>query len=78
VVAPEQLIDSALELAGQIAANAPLAIQTTRTLTRRAVETDPSKGWGTPAELGVVFGSEDAMEGAMAFMEKRSPNWKSR
>ena len=78
VVAPEQLIESALELAGQIAANAPLAIQTTRTLTRRAVETDPSKGWGTPAELGVVFGSEDAMEGAMAFMEKRSPNWKSR
>ena len=48
------------------------------TLAYCAVETDPSKGWGTPAELGVVFGSEDAMEGAMAFMEKRSPNWKSR
>jgi enoyl-CoA hydratase len=78
VVPADELLDTALALAASIAANGPLAIRTTKTLVRRAVLDDPKRGWGTPEEMAVVFGSEDAKEGAMAFLEKRAPNWKGR
>lgn len=75
VVPPGQLIESSLELAALIAANGPLAIQTTKELTRRAVLDDPKSGWARPDEIARVFGSDDAKEGAVAFLEKRAPNW---
>jgi enoyl-CoA hydratase len=75
VVSPDQLIESSLELAAIIAANGPLAIQTTKELTRRAVLEDPKSGWARPDEIARVFGSDDAKEGAVAFLEKRAPNW---
>jgi enoyl-CoA hydratase len=75
VVPPDQLIESSLELAAIIAANGPLAIQTTKELTRRAVLDDPKSGWARPDEIARVFGSDDAKEGAVAFLEKRAPNW---
>lgn len=78
VVPADQLLDAALELAGAVAANGPLAIQATKELVRRAVLDDPKRGWGTPEELSRVFGSDDAKEGAVAFLEKRAPNWTGR
>jgi enoyl-CoA hydratase len=75
VVPADQLIESSLELAAIIAANGPLAIQTTKELTRRAVLEDPKSGWARPDEIARVFGSDDAKEGAVAFLEKRAPNW---
>jgi enoyl-CoA hydratase len=75
VVPADQLIESSLELAAVIAANGPLAIQTTKELTRRAVLEDPKSGWAQPDEIARVFGSDDAKEGAVAFLEKRAPNW---
>jgi enoyl-CoA hydratase len=78
VVPSADVLSTALGLAETIAANGPLAIQMTKQLVRRAVLDDPKRGWGTPEELAVVFGSEDAKEGAMAFIEKRAPTWKGR
>jgi enoyl-CoA hydratase len=78
VVAPFDLLDASLALAAAIAANGPVAIRTTKTIVRRAVLDDPKLGWGTPEELAAVFGSEDAKEGAKAFLEKRAPNWTGR
>jgi enoyl-CoA hydratase len=78
VVPPDQLIEASLELAATIAANGPLAVQTTKELTRRAVLDDPKRGWATPEEIKRVFGSDDAKEGAVAFLEKRTPNWTGR
>jgi enoyl-CoA hydratase len=75
VVPADELIESSLELAVVIAANGPLAVQTTKELTRRAVLDDPKRGWATPDEISRVFGSDDAKEGAVAFLEKRAPNW---
>jgi enoyl-CoA hydratase len=78
VVPAADLMATALELAELIAANGPLAVRTAKKLMRRAVSDQPSSGWGTPEELQLVFRSEDAREGSMAFMEKRAPEWKGR
>ncbi len=78
VVPAAELLDTALGLAETIAANGPIALRTTKQLVRRAVLDDPKAGWGTPEELSAVFGSEDAKEGALAFLEKRPANWTGR
>jgi enoyl-CoA hydratase len=78
VVPPAELLETALALAATIAANGPLAVAMTKKLVRRAVLDDPKRGWATPEEISSVFGSEDAKEGALAFLEKRTPAWKGR
>jgi enoyl-CoA hydratase len=78
VVARHELMDSALQLAGMVAANGPMAVRETKKLMRRAVSELPSSGWGSSEEIAAVFQSEDAREGAMAFVEKRAPVWKGR
>jgi enoyl-CoA hydratase len=78
VVPLERLQAAALELAEAVAANGPLAVRTTKRLMRRAVVEPAHGGWGTPEELAAVFGSEDAREGALAFVEKRPANFTGR
>ncbi len=72
-----EALAAARELATRIAANAPLALAATK---RVIVE---SRGWpmahafAKQAEiLAPVFGSKDAIEGAAAFTEKRTPHWR--
>lgn len=73
---PGGALDAAIALAEKIAANGPLAVAATK---RIIVE---SRGWSPDtmfAEqnklLAPVFGSNDAKEGAIAFAEKRAPQW---
>jgi enoyl-CoA hydratase len=78
VVPPAEVLDTAVAFAGRIAANGPLAVSATRELVRLGVS-DAARAWERMRELQpVVFGSEDAQEGARAFIEKRAPDWKSR
>jgi len=76
VVASDDLLPAALELAQKIAANGPLGVQLTKKLIRRGLADEGAKA--TPEEMQAVFGSEDAKEGATAFMEKREPRWTGR
>jgi enoyl-CoA hydratase len=78
VVPAAELLEASLALAATIAANGPIAIRTTKELVRRAVLDDPKRGWATPEEVAEVFQSDDAKEGAQAFIEKRAPNWTGR
>jgi len=79
VVPAESLLSEALELADRIAANAPLAVRYSKSVMKRAAELPESEGWAINAEaVGVVFSSADAMEGPIAFAEKRPPNWQGK
>ncbi|WP_030326381.1 crotonase/enoyl-CoA hydratase family protein [Streptomyces sp. NRRL B-3229] len=67
----------ALELAGAIAANGPLAVEATKRIARSAADWSLEEGWASQFEIAApVFRSEDAREGAAAFAEKRTPVWK--
>ena len=70
------MLDAALALAERIARNGPLALKATKEMVRTA-STDLKKARELAADWQPkVFGSEDAKEGALAFMEKRDPVWK--
>ena len=76
VVPAARLMEAALELAGTIAANAPLAVRGSKMVMKKAGELPESEGWKINNDaMPAVFGSADAMEGAVAFAEKRAPVW---
>jgi crotonobetainyl-CoA hydratase len=77
-------LDAALELANLIAANAPLAVQVSKEMVHRTWSgaSDWNAAWSgedpwdaNNDALGVVFSSNDALEGPIAFAEKREPRW---
>jgi enoyl-CoA hydratase/carnithine racemase len=78
VVPPADVMTAALAYADRLAANAPLGLGAIKELVRLGV-TDPDR-WETRAvELQqAVFASEDATEGATAFIERRPPVWRGR
>ncbi|NNN22331.1 MAG: crotonase/enoyl-CoA hydratase family protein [Acidimicrobiales bacterium] len=76
VVPHEQLMEAALELAQKIAENAPLAVRASKKVMYASLGKDEKEGWAISNEaFGKIFASPDAMEGAIAFAEKRKPNW---
>jgi enoyl-CoA hydratase len=76
VVPAGELMDAALALAGTIAENAPLAVRASKRVMKQAGELPDAEGWViNNAAVPEVFGSADAMEGPIAFAEKRKPNW---
>ena len=78
VVPPDQVLDAAVAMAERIAKNGPLALQATKELVRLA-STDVAAARKLHDEWQPkVFGSDDAKEGATAFVEKRDPVWTGR
>ena len=67
----------ALELAGRIAGNGPLALIATKRILQEQFDWSSAEMWDKQGAIsGPVFASEDAKEGAAAFKEKREPVWK--
>ena len=76
---PGGAVGAALELAGAIARNGPLALDATKAILERQFDWGEEEFWQRQGELsGPVFTSEDAREGAVAFSEKRDPVWQGR
>ena len=82
VVLAEELLDTALELAEVIAANAPLAVQASKRIAlgiQDGARPGEVEKWRvSDTEMINVMTSEDAVEGPRAFAEKRAPVWKAR
>lgn len=83
VVPSAELVDSALDLARRIRAGAPLAVAAVKEVTRATQAASIREGYtvmrgeGMPA-YRAALDSDDAVEGARAFAEKREPRWRGR
>ncbi|KAA9159621.1 enoyl-CoA hydratase/isomerase family protein [Amycolatopsis acidicola] len=79
VVPDDHLMPAALELAGRIAANPPLAVAALKRGLRRALDPEwRDLGAWVSTTLGELFTTEDHREGVRSFLEKREPHYVGR
>ena len=79
VVPDGQALERALEIAGVIAANGPVAVRAILRVIRETEGMPENEAFALEAEAGMaVFASEDAKEGPRAFAEKRRPQFRDR
>ena len=72
-------LEAAKALAARIAANGPLAVAVSKQVVLESAEWSAEEMWTKQNEITTpVFSSEDAIEGSVAFAEKRAPNWKGK
>jgi crotonobetainyl-CoA hydratase len=83
VVPAADLLDTALALAVEIRAGAPLAVGAVLEVMAATESLDVADGFallrsGRLSTYTSMLGSEDALEGPRAFAEKRTPEWRGR
>lgn len=79
VVADDQLLPTAMELAQRIATNPPLAVQAIKQGLREALDPDwDALGVWVSQNLARLFATEDHKEGVAAFLEKRPAVYRGR
>jgi enoyl-CoA hydratase len=79
VVPAGTALEAAKALAARIVANGPLAVAVSKKVVLESADWSASEMWDKQAALVMpVFTSEDAIEGSVAFAEKRAPNWKGK
>jgi enoyl-CoA hydratase/carnithine racemase len=78
----DELAETAVELASELAANAPLSIAGNKRVLRELLSAGGELDAGVEAELlelrRACFASDDLREGVQAFAAKRAPRWTGR
>ena len=76
VLPRDQVLDRAMDMAQRIAANGPLAVRAVKEAVRRSEGASLDEALAIESDVGaLVFRSNDAVEGPLAFMEKRPPRF---
>ncbi len=79
VVPAGTALAAAKALAGRIAANGPLAVAVSKQVVQQSADWSSEEMWPKQRDMVTkVLMSQDAIEGATAFAEKRAPNWKGK
>jgi enoyl-CoA hydratase len=79
VVPRGEALDVAREVAGQIAANGPVAVRYAKAAANRALDVDLISGLEYETnQFALLFSTDDAREGMAAFVEKRKPQFQGR
>ena len=79
VVPQGEALKAARELAAEIAANAPFAVRHAKSAANRALDVDLVSGLEYEADqFALLFATEDAREGMVAFAERRKPEFEGR
>ena len=79
VVTREQLMPTALDIAGRIARNAPLAVRAVKRLVTQGMDMPLVHALDVDKYMfGLLRDTEDRIEGRKAFQEKRKPNYKGK
>jgi len=77
VVEPDELMDAAMELAGRIVKNAPIAVKYSKACINRGIDVGMESGISFENELfAMCYATADQKEGMTAFLEKRSAVFK--
>lgn len=79
VVPAAELMQKAMELAERLAAKPPIALALAKRAINEGLEGTLTEGLAHEAALfGIVFDTEDRIEGVDAFLQKRKAEWKGR
>lgn len=77
VVPAKELLGKAMDLADQMAANAPIAVRSAKAAVHRGADLALADGLRLEQDLAsFLYTTDDAKEGPKAFLEKRSPVWR--
>jgi enoyl-CoA hydratase/carnithine racemase len=77
IVAEDQLLPTARQIAQRIAGHAPLAIKAVKEVTQAALDETLEQSLRLGSTLRWIIGqTEDAREGPRAFAEKRTPHYR--
>jgi len=75
----DEVIERAVALARTVAVNAPLAVIESLAILRASPDSTDAELARLSMEAGArLMGTQDAIEGGRAFMEKRAPLWKGK